>query len=97
MSDTLSLDAQPRQLHGRHLGSLRRGGQTPAVLYGKGIEPLSLQVDTKSFLKVAHQAGHSGTIHLQVAGEAAPRAVRIKALQQHVTRLTPLHIDFIGA
>lgn len=97
MSETLSLDAQPRQLRGRHLGSLRRAGQTPAVLYGKGIEPLSLQVDTKSFLKVAQQAGHTGTIHLSVEGEKGPRAVRIQALQQHVTRLSPLHIDFISA
>lgn len=97
MSDTHLLHAQPREVHGRHLGALRKSGMTPAVLYGKGVDPVSLQVATKEFLKVAQAAGTVETISMQIEGEAAPRGVRIQALQRHVTRLSPTHIDFICA
>ncbi len=97
MSDAILLHAEPRQAHGRHLGPLRQSAMTPAVLYGHGHDPVSLQVNTKEFLKVAQAAGSTRTIEMHIAGEATPRGVRIQALQQHVTRLHPLHIDFIIA
>ena len=97
MSNDFLLHAQPRDAHGRHLGALRKSGMTPAVLYGKGVDPVSLQVATKEFLKVAQTAGTTETISMQIEGEAAPRGVRIQALQRHITRLSPTHIDFISA
>ena len=97
MSDAIVLHAEPRKVHGRHLWPLRRSAMTPAVLYGNGHDPVSLQVDTKAFLKVAQAAGTTKTIEMHIAGDDTPRGVRIQALQQHVTRLHPLHIDFIVA
>ena len=97
MSDAILLHAQPRLVHGRHLGPLRNAAMTPAVLYGKGQASLSLQVNTKEFIKVAQSAGTTRTIEMHIEGEAAPRDVRIQAMQRHVTRLSPTHIDFIFA
>jgi large subunit ribosomal protein L25 len=72
--------------------ALRRAGRIPAVIYG-GITPLSVAVETRAFLKVAHVKGYfSRILTLDLEG----RTVRVlpRAVQYHPVTDVPEHADF---
>ena len=53
MAKILDLVAQPRTSSGTAaVNRLRKTGSTPAVVYGRKVEPVNLQVDTKTFTKI---------------------------------------------
>jgi large subunit ribosomal protein L25 len=95
MAELITLAAQPRTTQGKKNRQLRRDGSTPIVVYGRRIEPISLQVETRALQRVLSRAGGSQVITISVAGEPGARMVLAKDVQRHVTRLTPLHADFI--
>jgi large subunit ribosomal protein L25 len=95
MAQRYTLDAETRTVTGKKTKQLRSAGITPVVVYGRHSEPVSLQVDTKELLRVLGKAGGTHLIGIKVSGESAPRVALTKAVQRHVTRLTPLHVDFI--
>lgn len=94
MSNVINLAAEPREITGKKVRQLRREGQTPVVVYGRGTETVALQVQTRDLVKVLSKAGGTQLVTIAVKGEAKPRMVLAKDLQRHVTRLTPLHADF---
>lgn len=92
----VTLPARPRSLRGK--GPARRAraeGLVPAVLYGRGLEPVSLAVDAKAMYSALHtEAGGNVLVTLQVDGKrflAIPREV-----QRHPIRGTLLHVDFVN-
>lgn len=95
MADKITLAADPRTIIGKQNKQLRRAGITPIVVYGRHSEPVSLQVQTRDLLKVLSQAGGTQVVHIDVAGEKRPRMALAKSIQRHVTRLTPIHADFV--
>ena len=84
---------------GRSLGSsatrrLRREDKIPGVVYGLGMDPLSISVGRRDLRQaVSGSAGMNTIIDLQVDGETYPAI--IKDVQRHPVRLTVDHIDFI--
>lgn len=62
----LELKAQMREDVGKKLKSLRKQGIIPAVVYGSGHKPISIQIDYKEFEKVFEKAGESTIIKLKV-------------------------------
>lgn len=84
---------------GRETGSaasrrLRRDDQIPAVLYGHGMDPLSIAVDRRELrLAVAGAAGFNTVLDLTVEGTVYPAIV--KELQRHPVRRNVSHVDFI--
>jgi large subunit ribosomal protein L25 len=95
MAEQITLAAVPRTVLGKQNRQLRRDGLTPIVLYGRHIEPVSLQVETRALQRVLSHAGGTNLIAITVAGEAGARMALAKDVQRHVTRLHPLHADFI--
>lgn len=93
MPDTIILEAKPREVSGRQVRALRRGGVIPAVLYGHNVPSQSLSVDAKTFEKVYKQAGESTLVDLKI-GQAEPVKVLIQDVQPHHITLKPLHADF---
>jgi large subunit ribosomal protein L25 len=73
---------------------LRMAGNTPAVLYGLGREPVALQLETlplvKQLLKLQRR---NAVITLNIEGDS-PRHVLIKELQTDPVRDTLIHADF---
>jgi large subunit ribosomal protein L25 len=95
MSEKITLAAAPRATVGKQNKALRRDGRTPVVLYGRHIEPLALSVDTRELVKVLSRAGGTHLVTMDVAGERGTRLALAKDVQRHVTRRTPLHVDFV--
>lgn len=77
--------------------SLRRSGQTPAIMYGPKTEPLPLSVDTRAFTKtLLYLQRRNAVINLDIAGESGSdkRHVVIKELQVNPIQDSLEHADF---
>jgi large subunit ribosomal protein L25 len=86
------LKAQTRKDTGRKLRTLREKGFIPAVVYGPGHKPISVQVDYNDFKKVFNEAGESTLIKLEVDEH-------VKNVLIHDASIDPIndtfvHVDF---
>lgn len=91
--ETQTLNAEVRQVTGRQVKHLREQGLVPAVLYGRDLEAVSLQVETRALSKVLATAGTYQLISLEVNGQK-PRMILARAVQRDVIRREYLHVDF---
>ena len=84
---------------GRRAGSsdarrLRADGKIPAVVYGRGMDPLSVSVDRRELRQaLSGAAGMNTILDLTVDGTVYPSL--IKEIQRHPVRRSVQHIDFI--
>ncbi|MCI0343964.1 MAG: 50S ribosomal protein L25 [Chloroflexi bacterium] len=87
-----SLKATPRTIIGKHVARLRRAGQLPAVVYGRGEESTNVQVDTHEFEQLRRFAGPNTLVDLSIDGGKA-RPILVQEVQlNHVTGRM-LHAD----
>ena len=95
MSNTATLSAEV----GRETGSaasrrLRTQDRIPGVLYGQGMQPVSLSVARRDLrVALSGPAGTNTILSLSVDGKQYNAVV--KELQRHPVRRTVAHIDFI--
>jgi large subunit ribosomal protein L25 len=68
MSETFTLKASPRTVVGKKVASLRRQGILPATVYGKGVDNLTIQVNSREFGLLFRKAGRTGVITLELEG-----------------------------
>lgn len=84
---------------GRTTGSsssrrLRAEGRIPAVVYGQGMDPISISVDRRELrAALSGSSGLNTIVDLAVDGETYPSI--IKDAQRHPVRLSIEHLDFI--
>jgi len=93
--EQIELTAAPRKVIGKQVKALRRMGQTPVNLYGRGVEPLALQVDTKSLNRVLARAGYSRLICLNVEGRE-PQMALAREIQREPITGSLYHVDFLA-
>lgn len=86
------LNASPRTILGKKVKKLRREGQIPANVYGKGLSSVAIQVMEKDFKDVFTEVGETGLIDLMVGEKKHP--VLVKNLQMNYASNAPLHVDF---
>lgn len=90
------LNVEPRVRIGKG-GSrkVRRDGLVPAVVYGKGMEALTLRVDPKALQQaIATEAGWNTLITLKGDGAFDGKVVILKDMQLHSIRRDIQHVDF---
>jgi large subunit ribosomal protein L25 len=90
--DKIILQAEPREIMGRKVRSLRRQGFVPAVIYGHGFNSLPIQVPLKEFEKVYTEAGETTIVYLNLEGEEYPTIIQDVARDPISDEL--LHADF---
>lgn len=94
---SVSLKVYPRVATRRNaLGPLRAAGRIPAVIYGAGHEPQSLEVDSKDLDTVLHHHV-SETVLVDLSVESDNRAQRlalVQDVQHHPLSRKVLHVDF---
>ena len=88
----LSLAAEPRELVGKKVATLRRVGRLPAVVYGHGVGSENVSIDAHDFELLRRKAGQNELIDLSVDGEKA-RPVLVHDIQVHPVNRRPLHVD----
>jgi len=89
---TLQLEGKKRMTTGRKVKNLRKDGILPATVYGRTINPLSVEIKTDEFIYIFKQSGETGLISLMVDGETHP--VLIKNVQFDPVSDIPLHVEF---
>ena len=86
------LAAARREITGKKVAHLRRDGRLPGVVFGRGLDSVSVSVDAHEFEQLRRHAGANTLIDLSVDGEtAAP--VLAQGVQVHVVTRKPLHVD----
>lgn len=89
---TVELQGTPRTQVGKAaMKKIRRAGNVPAVVYGKG-EPMSVEVDFMAVHKMLHSPD-TYLVNLAVDGKVTPAIVR--DAQFHPVNDRVLHVDFL--
>ncbi len=88
----IELNAELRTVMGSKVSQIRDSGFVPAVLYGKGQEPISLQVPQKDFHKTLKSAGESTLVYVSVDGKTYPTIIHDVA--RHPASDEVIHADF---
>ncbi len=95
MAQTVSLRAESRATKGKGAArSLRRAGVIPAVIYGQGRDPESVQLDAPALGRLLQGISASSTIvDVTIDGREPVRAL-IREIQRHPLRAENiLHVD----
>lgn len=92
MGDKITLALAERTLHGKKVKTLRNEGLVPAVVYGPGIEPISVQVESGVILKTYKQAGSHAPVHLTIGGKK--KIAMIKDVDFDPVRGEIRHVSF---
>jgi large subunit ribosomal protein L25 len=94
MSDTVLVAESGRTTGSAAARRMRADDVIPAVVYGLGMEPLSISVARRDLRQaLSGSAGMNTVLDLTVDGTVYPAIV--KDLQRHPTRRTVSHVDFI--
>ena len=88
------LTVAPRTVLGKKVRQLRRGGTTPANVYGHRIDSRAVQVDTVALTHLLRASTRNAIISLTVEGEGKSRTVVVRDVQRDPVTDRLLHIDF---
>jgi large subunit ribosomal protein L25 len=87
-----TLAATHRSVTGKKVAHLRSAGRLPAVVYGRGLDSNSVEVDAHEFEQLRRHAGPNTLIDLSVdGGKATP--ILVSGVQLHRVTRRPLHAD----
>ncbi|MDY7030631.1 MAG: 50S ribosomal protein L25/general stress protein Ctc [Thermodesulfobacteriota bacterium] len=96
--EQITLGAQLRTEFGKGAArKLRRAEQIPAVLYGHGIAPIALTIDSHQLKKAMSSGVKEGVLidlNIKTDQEQKNRIVMLKELQIHPAKRYFLHADF---
>ncbi len=87
-----ALAATERTVTGKAVAHIRRDGQLPAVVFGRGEPSTSVSLDAHAFEQLRRKAGQNTLIDLSIDGKKA-RPVLVHGVQLHVVTQKPLHAD----
>jgi large subunit ribosomal protein L25 len=87
-----SLAAEPRDVLGKKVATLRSAGRLPAVVFGHGVDSMSVSVDTHDFEQLRRHTGPNALVDLTVTGGKV-QPVLIQGVQVHPVTRRPLHVD----
>lgn len=94
MSDTVLIAESGRQTGSPESRRMRREDRIPAVVYGLGMDPISISVARRDLrVALSGAAGMNTILDLTVDGTVYPAIV--KEMQRHPVRRTVSHIDFL--
>jgi large subunit ribosomal protein L25 len=92
MATNHSLDAQKREILGKKVKGLRKQGLIPATVYGKGVEPVSVQLEERGFNTLYRKVGKTALIDLNIPG-LSKLSVFVQTVQRHPITRVIIHAD----
>jgi len=92
----VDIAAQTRNTFGKGAArTIRRAGNTPAVLYGSKIEPVALELNTKDFTKSLLFINRRNAVVSLKVDAGKTKHVMVKEIQSDPVQDTLVHADFI--
>lgn len=89
----LELAVQSRHALGKKAKQVRSRGSIPAVLYGYGVRPMPVEVESRAFEKTWKAAGETSLVSLGLE-DGTRHTVLIHDVSRDVLRGMPVHVDF---
>jgi large subunit ribosomal protein L25 len=83
-----------RTVLGKKVAALRRGGQTPANVYGHSVESKAVQASTAELTHLLRSMGRNALVSLRIEGEGSPRTVMVRDVMRNPLDGKMLHVDF---
>ncbi len=91
------LNASKREIKNRgYLNQLKRDGQVPAVIYGKGDDTIPLTLQQRQLTRAFNLHGSRGLFSLEVEGESKPMMALIREIQRNPVSGQLIHLDFLS-
>jgi large subunit ribosomal protein L25 len=87
-----TLAARGREVTGKAVARLRRAGQLPGVVFGRGLESANVTVDAHELSVLRRRVGPNVLVDLSVDGGKA-QPVLVSEVQVHPVNRRPLHVD----
>lgn len=95
MPEMLSIELLPREVTGKKVKVLRRGGVIPGVIYGHGAKLQPVQVEERILSRFLLGISASSLFQAQVTGEEAARPVIVREVQRDPITQRPTHFDLL--
>lgn len=86
------INATRRTVTGKKVGSLRREGKLPAVLYGYNVESTPITLDKREATRALHHLTASSLVTINLEGKE--HAVLVREKQRNYILGDLLHVDF---
>ncbi len=93
--DRPTLAATNREIIGKHVARLRRAGQLPAVVFGRGLESQAVTLDGHEFEQLQRRIGQNALVDLSVDGKK-PTPVLVQGIQRDPVHRQMLHVDLFA-
>ncbi|MBM3125230.1 MAG: 50S ribosomal protein L25 [Chloroflexi bacterium] len=88
------LKAEKRNAKGKKVGALRRAGKLPAVIYGRHLEPVAIELEAHSAGLTLGKLSSSSLVTIELEGREYPSLVREK--QRNFIKGDLTHVDFLA-
>ncbi len=88
-----SLNVARRDVTGKKVRALRRGGIVPANIYGNNVDSVAVQVSGDDLRHLMRGHGRSEIVYVQLDGEERPTFIR--DVQRNPVTDQVLHVDFM--
>jgi len=96
-TEAITLDLTPREVLGKKVKQLRHAGIIPVHLYGRSVEPRSLQCERRQLIRVLSIAGSNTPIVITIQGEEGDQLAFAREIQWDPRRDDLVHVDFLVA
>lgn len=93
MSTRPVVSAEPREILGKKVSTLRRQGILPAVVHGQGKDSQPIQLDAREFDELMRTTTRNSLVDLKVGSHRA-MPVLLQGIHEHPVRRHPIHVDF---
>ena len=90
--EEIVLKAESRNVIGKQVRALRRAGKLPAVIYGRGAEPITISLDAHESAMILPKLTQSRLVTISINN--APHWVLVREKQRHPVTGHLLHVDF---
>ncbi len=88
----MELIAEKRGIFGKKTKNLRKESKIPSVIFGKGMDSISLSIDRNAFIKVFKEAGETTLVDVEFNGDS--QKVLINDIQFDPITDRILHVGF---
>lgn len=92
--DEFVLQADKREAIGKKVKGLRREGKLPAIIYGHGIDPISISMDYRQTTRSLSSITSSSLVVVEVGGDKITTLIRDRQYDPVTGNL--LHVDFLS-
>jgi large subunit ribosomal protein L25 len=89
----IQIKAEKRNVIGKQVKGLRREGKVPAVVYGAGMQPTAIELQSREAERALARATGATLLDLELDG--VTHKVLVREIQRHSIRRDLRHVDFL--